>query len=68
MKRQKFTISYFICPDCGNLMPLPRPQSRKRNKGHNKWLNCPFCNKKVNTTEVRSGDVYECDDGRIIYA
>ena len=68
MKRQKFTISYFVCPECGNVLPLPRPLSRKRNKGHNKWLDCAFCKKKVNTTEVRKGDAYVRDNGNVIYA
>lgn len=67
MKRKKYTISYFICPECGNSTPLPRPLSRKRNKGHKKWLHCAFCKKDVNTTEVREGDVYMRNDGNIIY-
>lgn len=68
MKRQKYTISYFVCPECGNAMPLPRPLGKKRNKRHNKWLNCPFCKKEVNTTEVRRGDAYVKNDGNVIYA
>ena len=68
MKRRSYNISYFICPECGKYLPLPRPKSCKRNKGHVKDLYCVYCNKVVKTTEVRSGDCYECFDGKIIYA
>lgn len=67
MKRQKYVISYFICPDCGNTLPLPRKKSKKRDKGHIKDLFCVFCGDVVKTTEVRSGDAYVKDDGNVIY-
>lgn len=67
MKRQKFTISYFVCPECGNIFPLPRKKSKKRNKGHIKDLYCVCCGEVVKTTEVREGDAYKRDDGSIIY-
>ena len=68
MKRQKYNISYFICPECGSSMPLPRKKSRRRDKGHVKDLYCVFCNKVVKTTEVRQGDAYVTLDGSVIYA
>lgn len=67
MKRQKHNISYFVCPECGNVLPLPRKKSRRREKGHIKDLFCVYCNKVVKTTEVRQGDAYMRLDGSIIY-
>ena len=67
MKRQKHNISYFVCPECGNMLPLPRKKARRREKGHIKDLFCVFCNKVVKTTEVRQGDAYVKLDGSIIY-
>jgi hypothetical protein len=67
MKRQEYTISYFVCPGCNNLFPIPRKKSRKRNKGHIKNLYCVFCGEIVKTMEVREGDTYMYDDGRTIY-
>lgn len=67
MKRQKYTISYFICPECGNITPLPRKKSSKRNKGHIKDLFCIRCNEIVKTMEVREGDAYVKYDGSVIY-
>lgn len=68
MRKRNYNISYFICPDCGKSLPLPRLKSCKRNKGHIKDLFCVYCNKMVKTTEVRSGDFYVKNDGNIIYA
>ena len=67
MKRQQYNISYFVCPECGNVIPLPRKKSSKRNKGHIKDLFCVFCNNVVKTTEVREKDAYVKLDGSIIY-
>ena len=58
MKTNRYTISNFICPDCGKAFPLPRPKARRREKGHVKDLYCPFCKKKVKTTELRDIDYY----------
>jgi hypothetical protein len=68
MKRQKYTISYFVCPECNNVLPLPRKRSSKIDKGHIKDLFCVYCNKVVKTTEVRQGDAYVRLDGSVIYA
>ena len=67
MKRQKYVISYFICPECGKSFPLPRKRSKKRDKGHIKDLFCVFCGKVVKTTEVREGDAFVRYDGSVIY-
>lgn len=67
LRVKKFDISYFVCPECGKMLPLPRPRSCKRNKGHNKDLFCVYCGKVVKTTEIRKGDVYVKDNGEVIY-
>lgn len=67
LKKRNYSISYFICPECGNSFPLPRPKSLKRNKGHIKDVYCVCCNKIVKTTEVRSGDYYIGHNGNVIY-
>ncbi|WP_346961355.1 hypothetical protein [Clostridium sp.] len=56
MKGSKFNISYFECPDCKNLFPLPRLQSSRREKNHIKNLYCPFCYEIKKTREIREGD------------
>ena len=68
MKRQKYNISYFICCECGNCMPLPRKCSRRRERGHIKSLFCVYCNDIVATKEVRKGDIFVKADGAYIYA
>ena len=67
MRKQSFNISYFICPCCGNSLPLARKKSCKRNKGHIKDLFCVYCNKIVKTVEVRQGDCYVRNNGKVIY-
>lgn len=67
MRKRKFDISYFICPECGNSFPLPRSKNVKRNRGHVKDLYCFYCNKVVKTTEIRSGDYYVRNNGVTSY-
>ena len=67
MKQQQYNISYFMCPECSNVLPLPRKKAKRRNKGHTKHLYCVFCRKVVETTEIRHGDMYVRDNGNVIY-
>lgn len=67
MTGNKFEISNFVCPECGNKFPLPRPKSMRRGKGHIKDLYCPFCKKVVKTTEIRPRDFVEMYDGSRFY-
>ena len=67
MKKKNYTVSYFVCPECGNYFPLPRRNSSQRNKLHIKDLYCVYCNKVVKTTEIREGDYYIGQNGDIIY-
>lgn len=67
MVKRDIDISLFICPECGGKFPLPRRQSKKREKGHIKDLYCPYCNKVVKTMEIRTGDTYITEDGKILY-
>jgi len=52
----KFTISRCICPECGMVFPIPRQDSRKRERGHLKRIFCPCCMKVTNMSEIREGD------------
>ncbi len=67
MCARNYSISYFICSECGNIFPLPRRENKKRNKGHIKDLYCIHCNKVVKTTEIRNRDCYIGDNGNIVY-
>ena len=42
-KRKAYLISNFVCPECGMIMPLPRPKGKQRKRGHIKDLWCPKC-------------------------
>lgn len=67
MRGNKFVISNFVCKECGGIFPLPRPKSKKREKGHIKDLWCPFCVQYVKTQEIRDKDYFKTTDGRVIY-
>jgi hypothetical protein len=60
--RRNYTISYFICPECGKALPLPRNKCSKRKKNHIKDLYCVYCKKIVKTVEIRENDHYIKDD------
>ena len=59
--------SVFICPACGNKIPLMRKRNRQREKGHIKDLWCPFCRTDRKFLEIRRGDWYTEADGNIVY-
>lgn len=44
-------IHYFTCSTCGKQIPLPRKQSKRRVKGHQKDIYCPFCKEVKTFTE-----------------
>jgi len=48
-----YTINYFVCPECGHEIPLPRRKSKVRERGHIKDLYCPWCGKVQKTKEIR---------------
>lgn len=56
-------ISQFKCPDCGNIIPIPRRKSRQRPKGHIKDLYCPWCNKVQKTIEYKVNEPIRSLDG-----
>lgn len=61
MRRKRnnfFTISDFICEECGKNFPLPRKTNQCREKGHIKTFYCPYCKKKTNHLEERDCDYY----------
>lgn len=51
--RPSFTISQFKCPECGNVIPIPRKKNRVRENGHIKDLFCPWCNKVQKMIEYK---------------
>lgn len=53
---QSFTISTFICPECGQRFPLPRPSRSQRERGHIKDLWCPKCKEIQKFIEIRESD------------
>ena len=63
----KYEISTFICPECGNKFPLPRAKSMRRSKNHIKDLWCPHCKKKVKTLEIRPKDMFITMSGEVLY-
>lgn len=57
-RKKHIPISYFHCPDCGNIMPLPRVH-KQREKGHIKDLFCPYCKDMRKMIEQREFDFIE---------
>lgn len=63
MRTKNFTISDFYCTKCGNKgVPIPRRDSRIREKGHLKRLYCIYCKEVVNHVEIRACDTYSYED------
>ena len=55
----KIIISQLICPGCGNKFPIPRRNGSMREKGHRKWIYCPYCKEMQNMLEIREFDFEE---------
>lgn len=49
-----FSISNFMCPECGKIIPLPRPNTKARENGHIKDIYCPYCRKIQKFREYKS--------------
>lgn len=54
-RAKRFAISNFVCPQCNNMIPLPRPH-KQREKDHKKNIYCPYCDSTMLMTEIRSCD------------
>ena len=67
MKRQTFTISQFLCPECNGIIPLPRVK-RNREKGHIKDLYCPWCKTVQKTKEYKINQLIMNSLGELIDA
>ena len=67
MKENRFEISNFVCPECANKFPIPRPKSMRRGKRHVKDLWCPFCKKTVKTIEYKPKDLFVTMSGEVLY-
>lgn len=66
MRVNHYEISYFVCPECGNKFPIPRPKSMRREKNHIKDLWCPFCRKVVKSKEIKPTDRFVTMSGEIL--
>ena len=60
-----YTISQFICPECGRIIPLPRCKNAREN-GHIKDIYCPWCDKVQHTMEFKSNQPIYNLDGELI--
>ena len=49
-----YTISRFICPECNNIIPLPRRKCKE--KGHKKKIYCPYCKMEQNFKEIKENE------------
>lgn len=58
IRKQRFTVSTFICPECGLEFPLPRLRAKQRECGHIKDLYCPRCRKVVKFEERKYNQFY----------
>ena len=68
MRKQRFMdLSMFICPECGNQIPIMRNHGKRREKYHIKDLYCPFCGKEQQCLEIRKKDYYVTTDGDVLY-
>lgn len=63
-----FTISNFVCTDCGASLPLPRCHGQQRKQGHEKKLWCPVCKKEHNFKEIGYKKTYKNLAGEVIMA
>lgn len=56
MRRHSFTISQFVCPDCGLVVPLPRGKNRPRENGHIKDIWCARCGEIRKFKEIKNDE------------
>lgn len=65
MRKKKYVVSYFVCPECSLEMPLPRMFSKMRKRGHIKDIYCPNCQKITKFVEIGQHDFYKNMDGEV---
>lgn len=67
MGRHKyFTVSDFVCQECGEIIPLPRLKAEQRENGHVKDLYCPTCKKMSKFKEVTYKNAIRTMAGEIL--
>ena len=66
LRRQSYNISQFLCPECNNIIPLPRKTKSEREKGHIKDIYCPWCDKIQKTIEYHENQPIKNLAGEII--
>ena len=52
MKKHKYKIRVFQCPDCGNKMYAAKFAGRMTAPGHMKYLWCAHCKKVKNMAQI----------------
>jgi Fe2+ or Zn2+ uptake regulation protein len=57
-KRNDIYISKLVCTECGEMFPIPRRHSKRREKGHIKDIWCFKCNKITKFKENTENDSY----------
>ena len=66
MRKNPYSISQFVCSECGIIIPLPRFKGRKREKKHEKDIYCPNCRQERTFTEYREKDCYRTMAGELV--
>lgn len=52
MKKHKYKILVFQCPECGNIMYAGKSCSRMTAPGHRKYLWCTHCKEVKNMVQI----------------
>lgn len=56
MRRRAFTISTFVCEECGMEIQLPRMKAKQREQNHIKDIFCVRCGETQKHLEKREFD------------
>nr|DAI27723.1 MAG TPA: Transcription initiation factor IIE, alpha FINGER, Transcription [Caudoviricetes sp.] len=52
MKKYRYRIRVFVCPECGNTSYASKKAGRMTTPGHIKDLWCPYCKKFQKMTQI----------------
>ena len=56
MARMSTTLTYYRCPECGNVFWVWRKSNARRRDGHLKLLFCTTCGKRTNHVQLKDGE------------
>lgn len=57
--KKNFVLTDFICPECTNVLTLPRKIGREKELYHQKKMWCFNCKKEINHIELHNIDIIE---------